>query len=80
MTPDQMAAQCIKAFDAGQTVTFTHTKGQKMPRGFPRGELLSESPRGDVNVAYKPGHVLNWLRTNALIAPLEAEQASRAGR
>ena len=79
MTPDQMAAQCIKAFDAGQTVTLTHAKGQKMPHGFPRGELLSES-RGVVNMAYKPGHVLNWLRTNALIPPLEAEQASRVGR
>ena len=74
MTPDQMAKQCIKAFDAGQTVTLTHAKGQKMPHGFPRGELLSESPRGDVNVAYKPGHVLNWLRTNALIPALEASK------
>lgn len=79
MSPDQMAAQCIKAFETGQTVTFTHAKGQKMPHGFPRGELLSEA-RGAVNVAYKPGHVLNWLRTNALIAPLEADLASRAGR
>ena len=79
MTPDQMAAQCIKAFDAGQTVTLTHAKGQKMPHGFPRGELLSES-RGAVNMGYKPGHVLNWLRTNALIPPLEAQQPSRAGR
>ena len=74
MSPDEMAAQCVKAFDAGQTVTLTHTKGRKMPHGFPRGELLSESPRGDVNVAYKPGHILNWLRTNALIPPLEASK------
>ena len=74
MSPDQMAEQCIKAFDSGQTVTLTHAKGQKMPHGFPRGELLSESPRGDVNVAYKPGHVLNWLRTNALIPALEASK------
>ena len=71
MSPDEMAAQCVKAFDAGQTVTLTHGKRQKMPHGFPKGELLSET-RGDVNVAYKPGHILNWLRTNALIPPLEA--------
>lgn len=65
-----MAEQCAKAFDAGQNVTITHTKGQKMPHGFPRGELLSESPRGDVNISYKPGSVLNWLRKNSLIPPL----------
>ena len=73
MSPDQMAAQCVKAFDAGQTVTLTHTKGQKMPHGFPKGELLSET-RGSVNMSYKPGHVLNWLRTNALIPALEASK------
>ena len=74
MSPDEMAQRCIKAFNSGVPVTLTHTKGQKMPHGFPRGELLSESPRGDVNVAYKPGHVLNWLRTNALIPALEASK------
>lgn len=72
MSPDQMAAQCIKAFDAGKSVTLTHAKGQKMPHGFPRGEILSES-RGAVNVSYKPGHILNWLRVNALIPALESE-------
>lgn len=71
MSPDEMAQRCIKAFNSGVPVTLTHKKGQKMPHGFPRGELLSET-RGDVNVSYKPGHVLNWLRTNALIPPLEA--------
>lgn len=71
MSPDQMAAQCIAAFDAGKPVTLTHTKGQKMPHGFPRGDILLES-RGSVNVSYKPGHILNWLRTNALIPALEA--------
>lgn len=73
MSPDLMAAQCIKAFDAGKPVTLTHAKGQKMPHGFPRGEILSES-RGAVNVSYKPGHILNWLRVNALIPALESEQ------
>lgn len=73
MSPEQMEKQCTKAFDAGQTVTLTHAKGQKMPRGFPRGELLSES-RGAVNIAYKPGHILSWLRTNALIPSLETRK------
>ena len=73
MSPDEMAAQCIKAFDAGKTVTLTHGKRQKMPHGFPKGELLSET-RGAVNMSYKPGHVLNWLRTNALIPALEASK------
>lgn len=72
MTPDSMAKQCIDAMAAGlKTVTFTHAKGQRMPHGFPRGEILSES-RGAVNMAYKPGHILNWLRVNALIPALEA--------
>lgn len=72
MTPDSMAKQCIEAMKAGaKTVTFTHAKGQRMPHGFPRGEILSES-RGAVNMAYKPGHILSWLRTNALIPALEA--------
>jgi len=76
MSPDQMAKQCIGILGAGgKSVTFTHAKGQKMPRGFPRGELLSES-RGAVNMAYKPGHILSWLRTNALIAPLEERDAA----
>ncbi len=72
MNPDAMAKLCIDTIAAGQkTVTFTHTKGQRMPQGFPRGEILSES-RGSVNMAYKPGHILNWLRVNALIPALEA--------
>jgi len=66
-----MAAQCEAAFKAGCGVTFTHAKGVKLPHGFPRGELLSEGRMGR-NVSYKPGHILNWLRTNALIPPLEA--------
>ena len=73
MSPDEMAVQCIKAFDSGVPVTLTHAKSQKMPHSFPKGELLSET-RGSVNMSYKPGHILNWLRTNALIPALEASK------
>lgn len=71
MNPNQLAQQCTDAFGAGKTVTLTHTKGQRLPRGWPRGVILSESRVG-VNMAYQPGHILNWLRVNALIPTLEA--------
>jgi hypothetical protein len=71
MNPQAMAELCTTALSQGQrTVTFTHPKGVRLPHGFPRGEILSESKAG-VNTTYKPGHILSWLRTGALIAPLE---------
>lgn len=72
MTPQDMEKMCADVMAAGlKTVTFTHAKGTRLPHGFPRGELLSESPRGDINMAYRPGHILNWLRKSALIAARE---------
>jgi hypothetical protein len=38
----------------------------KMPRGFPRGELLSEGPRGPVR-SYDPDKVIAWLVKNKLV-------------
>jgi hypothetical protein len=38
----------------------------KMPRGFPRGKLLSEGPRGPVR-SYDPDKVIAWLVKNKLV-------------
>jgi hypothetical protein len=38
----------------------------KMPRGFPRGELLSEGPSGPVR-SYDPDKVIAWLVKNKLV-------------
>lgn len=66
MTPKQMEAVCLTAMAAGTGVTFTTPKGQQMPHGFPRGELLSENKQF-VNRSYKPEKVLRWLRENLLL-------------
>ena len=38
----------------------------KMPRGFPKGKLLSEGPRGPVR-GYDPDKVIAWLVKNKLV-------------
>ena len=42
----------------------------KMPKGFPRGELLNEMERGGVierTYHYNPMRVLGWLTKNGLV-------------
>ena len=69
MTPAQMEAACLEAMKKpGNGVTLSTRKGQKMPPGFPRGDLLSENAQW-VNRSYKPQKVLRWLRENLLIEP-----------
>jgi hypothetical protein len=76
MTPQDMEAQCLRAIDAAQGVTLTTDRGQRMPAGFPQGELLSESRVG-VNRSYKPEKVLRWLRDNLLIEAVSSTAPSR---
>ena len=76
MTPKEMEAACLAAIPAGHGVTLSTPRGQKMPHGFPRGELLSEySPW--VDRSYKPEKVLRWLRDNLLIEAVSDTAPSR---
>ena len=76
MTPAQMEAACIAAIPAGNGVTLSTPRGQKMPHGFPRGEILSENSQW-VNRSYKPEKVLRWLRDNLLIEAVSDTAPSR---
>ncbi len=67
MTPKEMEALCLKIMASGYpSVTLSTAKGLKMPPGFPRGDLLSETMQY-TNRSYKPEKVLRWLRDNLLI-------------
>ena len=76
MTPAQMEAACLAAIPAGHGVTLSTPRGQKMPHGFTRGELLSENSQW-VNRSYKPEKVLRWLRDNLLIEAVSDTAPSR---
>jgi hypothetical protein len=81
MTPREMEAACLAAMaQPGMMlgVTLTTPRGQRMPQGFPRGELLSETHQS-INRSYKPQAVLRWLRENMLIEAVSATAPSRKG-
>lgn len=65
MTPQELyeyAMLCKKENGAYLGMTLVG----KMPRGFPRGKLLSEGPRGPVR-SYDPYKVIAWLVKNKLV-------------
>lgn len=76
MNAKEMESACLAAISAGTGVTLSTPKGQAMPHGFPRGELLSEN-RQFVNRSYKPEKVLRWLRENLLIEAVSETAPSR---
>ena len=76
MTPKEMEAACLAAIPGGHGVTLSTPKGQPMPHGFPRGELLSENKQF-VNRSYKPEKVLRWLRENRLIESIPRSDPRR---
>ena len=69
MTPEQLYkdAQEAKAQGSVCGMTLVFGLGAKKPKGFPRGELLSETERGRV-YSFNPDKVLAWLAKNGLIA------------
>ena len=74
-----MEAACLAAMEQPGMmlgVTLTTPRGQKMPLGFPRGELLSENQNW-VTRSYKPQAVLRWLRENLLIEAVSPTAPSR---
>ncbi len=77
MTPQQMEAACLSAIrHPNHGVTLTTARGQRMPAGFPRGEILSENMQW-TNRSYKPEKVLRWLRDNLLIEAVSDTAPSR---
>lgn len=67
MTPQEMAQKARDAQQHSQYVTFIVPMATKVPKGFPRGELLCESLiRGEkfLAVRYDPSKILKWLTEN----------------
>lgn len=68
MTPEQLYKDAIEAKAQGAVcgMTLVFGRGSKKPKGFPRGELLSETERGRV-YSFDPDKVIAWLTKNGLI-------------
>jgi hypothetical protein len=66
VTPEQLARDAVDAAAHGQRMTLTKMRGQKMPAGFPRGELLCDTEHGKV-YSFDPDKVIAWLVKNGLI-------------
>lgn len=62
MTPIEMAHDAQDALQNKTHLTLVH-KG-RVPKGFPRGELLCENFDGRHVYSYDPAKVLNWLSKN----------------
>jgi len=68
MTEQEMKARCIEALSEPGVLGVTFTVVGKMPKGFPRGELLNEMVRGGVvekTYSFDPLKVLQWMRDKA---------------
>ena len=70
MTPEKLMADAKAAKESGSYVGMTlHLpRGFKRPKGFPRGELLSETERGRV-YSFDPDKIISWLLDNGLCSP-----------
>lgn len=67
MTPEQMGIAAIEALFSGTRVTLVRGAGEKMPRKFPRGELLCVTKDGARTYGYDPVKIIAWLRSNQLM-------------
>lgn len=67
MRPEEMAIDALRAINDGTGMTMVTIRGQKMPKGFPRGEFLCDHEDGRVVKRYKPERVLAWLKSVGLI-------------
>lgn len=67
MTPADMAIAALEAANAGTRMSMVFVKGQKRPKGFPRGELLCENFDGRHVYTFDPLRVLAWLTANGLV-------------
>lgn len=67
MSPNDLARDATEAIAAGTHMTLVRGRGMRMPKGFPRGDLLCENPDGSVVRSHDPLRVLAWLKANGLI-------------
>jgi len=56
----ELVVTCARACISGQ-LTVTISASSKLPKGFPRGELLSIGTNGARNYACHPVKVLAWI-------------------
>lgn len=68
MKPQEMATAALAAMQAGTRISLVRIRGQKPPKGFPRGELLCENSDGRNVYSYDPARIIAWLNANRLIA------------
>ena len=67
MTPEEMAKTAALAVQSGTRMTLVRRTGRKLPRGFPRGELLCENSENERVYSYDPLRILAWLGANELV-------------
>lgn len=67
MTPEQLYKDAMAAKEQGAFcgMTLVFPRGFKRPKGFPRGQLLSETERGNV-YSFDPDKIIEWLRKDGL--------------
>lgn len=66
MTPEQLYRTALEAKEQGTgRMTLVFSKGNKRPAGFPRGELLSETERGNV-YSFSADDVIEWIENEGL--------------
>lgn len=68
MKPQEMATAALAAMQAGTRISLVRIRGQKPPKGFPRGDLLCENHDGRNVYSYDPARIIAWLNANRLIA------------
>ena len=66
MKPEKLERAYLQVIESRTRITLTWPKGQRIPTGFPIGEILSETA-SVTNRSYKPEKLLRWLRDNNLI-------------
>jgi len=63
MTQLELINKCTLAILNGTRVYLTHSKASKMPRSFPRGEIMCVNEnQGTLTKLYDPIKVLAWLQ------------------
>lgn len=64
MTPEELAAVAAQALSGGTWMTLVRPRGAKMPKQFPRGELLCENHDGSRVYSHDPAKVLAWMHAS----------------
>ena len=62
MAPEELAARAVGAILAGTDLTLHLPAGEKWPRGWPRGELLSVNVDKGRNISFDPLKILGFMQ------------------